>query len=256
MASYPAFALGASSFTASRVHGSLSSPSICAQSATSSRPATIHMQQKKGLFSNPFAPKDKNQSEPASAFVEPQPGDPGYKPLPPVPKGFGMQKSEPRAGQKTDEKTKSAGGVKLPVAAGDAVDTVKRGLDLLKEDVFKTAPEQVGVGRQDAAVTMRPVVGEPGYKPTALQTVMVSELGISPFPDDANAVGKVGGVEAVKKAAAEVVRKGKTAKEIKREVLQISTKKEPVEFDIPDYLKSLPEDTPTKGMTWKNYVGR
>lgn len=148
---------------------------------------------------------------------------------------------------------------KLPVAIGGAADTVKRGIALLREDFLKTAPQKAGVGRQDLdAFTMKPLSGEPGYKAAAYELVKVSELGISPFPDDANAVGKVGGIEAVKKAARDV-REGKSAKEIKKEVLNIGTDVKDTEtevFDIPDYLKPLPEDTPRPRMTWKNYKGR
>lgn len=202
-------------------------------------------------------------------FSPPQPGDPGYKPPPPVPKGTGMTKSEtpeakkPEAAAKKEAPAKEgkssdagAAGKKLPVVSGGAAQTAKRGLDLLREDLLKNAPTVAGVGRQDQTAIMKPMYGEPGYKPSAYETVKVSELGISPFPDDANAVGNVGGIEAVKKAAAEVKKGEKTAAQIKKEVLNIETKKEEKVYDIPDYLKPLPEDTVRKGFTWKNYVGR
>lgn len=226
---------------------------------------------------NPFAPKpkpDPNQAPARDSFMEPQPGDPGYVPLPPVPKGFGMEKSEPRTANgeeaevkvEASDKTKASTGTKKVTqkTAGDApaakklpvMEVTRRGLDLLREDLLKNAPDKAGVGRQDVGAIMKPMAGEPGYKPAAYQTVRVSELGISPFPDDSNAVGKVGGVDAVKKAALDV-KAGKTAKEIKKKVLKIETKAEDSKtYDIPDYLKPLPEDTPRKGYTWKNYVGR
>lgn len=196
-------------------------------------------------------------------YNAPQPGDAGYKPPPPVPKGTGMVKTEEDKPVKTVEATSTkvdispaaAKGKKLPVIS-NATNKVKRGLDLLREDVLKNAPTRVGVGRQDQSAVMKPMYGEPGYKPAAYETVKVSDLGISPFPDDANAVGNVGGIAAVKKAAVEVQKGEKTAAEIKREVLKIETKKEAKVFDIPDYLKPLPEDTTRKGFTWKNYVGR
>lgn len=215
--------------------------------------------------------------------MEPQPGDPGSKPLPKVPKGFGMDKVEEKKPKKDDDddddekepstpeakskakskdgpskvtqKTKGFAGRKLPVVGG-TFEERKRGLQLLREDLFKSAPEAAGVGRQDASAIMKPLYGEPGYKPAAYETVKVSDLGISPFPDDANAVGKVGGVEAVKKAAVEVKKGEKTAEEVKKEVLKIEVKQEAKVYDIPDYLKPLPEDTPRKGYTWKNYEGR
>ena len=213
-------------------------------------------------------------------YNTPQPGDAGYVPPPPVPKGTGMKKSEapknaavkePEAkkaeAKKVEPKTASkaakggagagAAGKKLPVLSNAFSGVTKRGLDLLREDVLKNAPTRAGVGRQDETAIMKPMFGEPGYKPAAYETVKVSELGISPFPDDANAVGNVGGIAAVKKAALEVKKGEKTASQIKKEVLKIETKaaKEEV-FDIPDYLKPLPEDTPRKGFTWKNYNGR
>lgn len=226
---------------------------------------------------------------PESSFMAPQPGDPGYKPLPPVPKGFGMTKSEKRPSEvvaeaKKEEVTPAAsekdakkGGKKtekkvVPVskagAKGDGkpggddskgasnLPVKKGGLNLLKDDLLKNAPSFAGVGRQDVSGIMKPMAGEPGYKPQAYETVRVSELGISPFPDDANAVGKVGGIKAVKKAAVEVKQGSKTADEVKKEVLKIDVKKEKDQvFDIPDYLKPIPEDN-RMTYTWKNYKGR
>ncbi|CAN8069524.1 unnamed protein product [Agarophyton chilense] len=202
---------------------------------------TIVMQekdtQKKPLFRNPFASKsDKgDQSSSSASFMEPQPGDPGY-----------MQY----------------------ITADD--EKKKRGLDLLKEDILKSAPERAGVGRQDAdSVLMRPQAGEPGYKPAAYQTVRVSTLGISTFSDDKNYVSKVGGIDAVKQAAVDIQTGTKTGKDIKKEVLnkannrplntfqstlqRPSASPQPNVDNLPDYLKPLPEDTPRKGMSWKNY---
>lgn len=271
-----AFALppasAASSFTPARLTSRAATPLDAsrrrAAAAPSRRPAVTMIQ-------NPFKNnKDTNQGE-GSTFMAPQAGDPGYVPPPPVPKGTGMVKSEPPKAEKKEEdapaataggktggktetksvtpKAKPAAGGKLPVSAGD----VKRGLDLLKEDLLKNAPQRAGVGRQDVSAVMKPMAGEPGFKPAAYQTVKVSELGISPFPEDANAVGKVGGIEAVKKAAVEVKAGKKSASDIKKEVLKVEVKAEKEQvFDIPDYLKPLPEDTPRKGYTWKNYIGR
>lgn len=209
------------------------------------------MGDKGGFFKNPFAKGDKK--EPKSAFMEPQPGDPGYK----EPKETKEAPSAPPMEAVKENPFKSLA-KKLPVI-GDRFDdsgSRKRGLDLLREDFLKTGPVKVGVGRQDDSAIMKPLAGEPGFKPAAYETVRVSELGISPFPDDKNAVGKVGGVEAVKKAALEVKRGEATAKEIKKKLLKIKIEKVPEVYDIPDYLKPIPEDTPRKGLTWKNYVGR
>lgn len=227
----PAFALGAvnSAFTSKHVYSSTSTMVRPVLPVTPIRPAPISI-------------------TPVAIYTEPQPGDPGSKPLPPVPKGFGMDKA---AEPENDEAKTSAAGKKLPLSR---FERAKRGLDLLKDDLFKNAPEQAGVGRQDVGAVMKPVAGEPGYKPAAYETVRVSELGISPFPDDANAVGKVGGVAAVKAAAVEVKKGEKTASQIKKQVMNIKTKDVETVFDIPSYLKPLPEDTPK--ITWKNYVGR
>lgn len=192
-----------------------------------------------------------------------------------------------------------AGGVSTPTAAaasaddtpaGDVTfkDTRTRGLRLLAEDLLKNLPEASGVGRQDVGMVMKPQFGEPGYKKQAYETVRVSELGISTFSDDKNYSGNVGGLETIKKAAKDV-QAGRSAKEIKAEVLKV--KKDTTEVDafgkpamsvsvtpaaavptpapaaavsapaekvypLPDYLMPLPEDTPRKGMTWKNYDGR
>lgn len=189
---------------------------------------------KGGFFSNlnPFKSRDK-APEPQTTFSEPQPGDPGYKPA----------------------ESKATGGVKLPVSVGDAAASANRGLELLRQDIFKSAPERAGVGRQDQNLIIKPQFGDPGYKPQAYEVTKASELGISSFSDDKNYVGKVGGLDAVKKAAKDA-QKGKAAAEIKREMLKAKAKEEPKVYDIPDYLKPIPEDTPRKRMTWKNYEGR
>lgn len=236
-----AFAVGAttSSFTASAARQSATSlRPLHVQHAV--RPARISMaDEKKPLFSNPFAKKKANQNVgPTSAFMKPQAGDAGYE---------APAKSTVVA---------QTGGKKLHVLGNFSISNAKRGIDLLREDLFKSGPEAAGVGRQDASAVMKPLAGEPGYKAAAYQQVKVSDLGISPFPDDANAVGKVGGVEAVKKAALDVKEGKKTADDIKKSLLNIMVEKEPEVFDIPDYLKPIPEDTPRKGLTWKNYVGR
>lgn len=193
-------------------------------------------------FPNPF--KSKEPASQSPSYAKPQPGDPGYKPEPVTP---GAAKDE------------------------GPVQAIKRGLDLLKEDFLKNAPERVGVGRQDAAVVMKPAAGEPGYKPPSYTTVKVSKLGISPFTDDKNFVSKVGGLDAVKQAAVDSVA-GKSAKQIKKEALKIADRVESIVEPVdeikpgasveapkdllPDYLKPIPEDSTRKGMTWKNYAGR
>lgn len=195
-----------------------------------------------GLLPNPFTRKKKEPQ--GSTYAVPQAGAPGYQ-APPKVEGSIFNEST---------KVEPKKGVSLPVSSS-VQDSMKRGLDLLREDLLKNAPERVGVGRQDKSTYIRPQYGDPGYKPQAYETAYVSELGISPFQDDKNAVGKVGGLDAVK-AAAKEVKKGKTAKEIKSAVLNIKVKVEPKVYDIPDYLKPLPEDTPRRGFTWKNYEGR
>lgn len=202
--------------------------------------------------------------------MSPQAGDPGYKAKTP-------DAPEKVAPEKVAQK--------FPVNAGSAVTAVKRGFELFKEDFLKEAPERVGVGRQDQeGLTMKPVAGEPGYKAPSIATVYVSELGISPFPDDKNFVSNVGGIEAVRQAAIDS-KAGKSAKQIKKEALQSLNKTEsvvdkvversaplasasaaaapmpvqmpaPADDLLPSYLKPIPEDTTRKGMTWKNYVGR
>lgn len=217
-------------------------------------PITCMAEENKGLFGislpNPFAKSEKAQAPPAgsSSFSEPQPGDPGYK--------GSSTSSEPAATKVAPASAGKKAGFKLPVVSGSQAGTAKRGLDLLREDVFKNAPEVAGVGRQDQAYVMKPQPGEPGYKPQAYEVVKQSDLGISSFADDANAAKKVGGLAAVKRAA-NAARAGKSAKELKSSLLNqdVSRKQpnEPAVYDIPDYLKPLPEDTPRAGKTWKNY---
>ena len=152
-------------------------------------------------------------------------------------------------------------GVSLPVSAGspEGEDKQARGLKLLAQDLLKNLPEASGVGRQDVTTYIKPQFGDPGYKPQAYEKVYVSDLGISTFSDDANYVGKVGGLDAVKEAAKKV-EEGVSAKQIKQAVVKKEVIKEQKEeekvYPLPDYLLPLPEDTPRKGMTWKNYVGR
>ena len=168
-----------------------------------------------------------------------------------------------------DSEPKPKRGLRLPVLWGkpksksdgeentNFATTATRGLALVVEDLRKNLPEVAGVGRQDVTGFMKPQFGEPGYKPQAYETVKYSELGISSFSDDKNYVSKVGGIDAVKKAAKDALA-GKKASDIKAAVLKADpvVKEEPKEYPLPDYLQPLPEDTPRKGMTWKNYVGR
>ncbi len=192
---------------------------------------------------------------------------------------FGIRLSNPFANVFDDEKKaqKEAAaaaastpkkGASLPVSSGKPGATAgaskpatdddedARGLRLLAQDLLKNLPEASGVGRQDVSTYMKPQYGDPGYKPQAYEKVYVSQLGISTFSDDPNYVGKVGGLEAVKEAAKQV-EKGATPKQIKTSVMKKEeVKPEEKEYPLPDYLMPLPEDTPRKGMTWKNYRGR
>lgn len=284
----PAFVqVGASSFTR---------PALASRSSVCTAPAPSHatttmMADKKGWggLPNPFANKNSASSTDSvaeSGFSVPQPGDPGY--VEPKAEKFEFEESELPAGPPSKMKAKLAAEEKakedaenaekeakkgkvdgkglsaftkknLPFASGTKeVEGKKRGLDLLRQDLLKSAPEIAGVGRQDKpAAIMAPSYGEPGYKPQAYETAFASDLGISPFPDDANAVGKVGGLAAVQKAA-RAAKKGESAKALKAKALKKEVKIPDAEkvFDIPDYLKPLPEDTPRKGLTWKNYSGR
>lgn len=99
------------------------------------------------------------------------------------------------------------------------------------------------------------------YKYSAYEKAKQSTLGISSFADDANAAAKVGGISALKKAALEA-RKGATASQLKSKALQIekavlsAAAKEEKNDVLPSYLLPLPEDTPRKYLSWKNYDGR
>lgn len=281
MSSTAAFVpLGASSFVGARPVAS----TVCCPPRRAAAPTATPtaMADKKPGFSlpNPFAKKPKTGVAPTN-FAGLQPGDPGYVapkdekfefeeglPVGPPSKLKAKAEAEAKAETEADEKkakksapapsSMQAKKTKLPVAKGtEEAEGKARGLDLLREDFLKSAPEKIGVGRQDVAAIIAPVFGEPGYKPKAFETVNVSELGISPFPDDANAVGKVGGFEAVEKAALQV-KSGQSAKAIKAKVLKkpILIPESEVVYDIPSYLKPIPEDTPRKGLTWKNYDGR
>ncbi|GAB0496279.1 hypothetical protein MMPV_007591 [Pyropia vietnamensis] len=168
-----------------------------------------------------------------------------------------------KAATPTDVK-KAAG--KAADAVEDAVDTAvkvvkqpgKRGAALLREDLLKSAPERIGVGRQDQTELALPTYGEPGYKYSAYETAKQSSLGISSFSDDANAAAKVGGLEALKKAAV-AAKKGATAAQLKAKAVQMekavlkAAEKEEKKDVLPSYLLPLPEDSPRKYATWKNY---
>lgn len=232
----------------------------------------------------------------ASFFMPPQPGDAGYKPgggskpekkekseSPSPQSSFSFTpKPKPKAPEPTEEPKKKQSFLSSLNRTADFAETAKRGFELLKEDLLRSAPERVGVGRQDETTVVAPMAGEPGYKPRAFETVRVSESGISPFSDDANSVSKVGGLKAVRKAARDF-KTGKTAAEIRAEAIKNTGKpiyaddddeeekisrptiKPPVSkiktetinpADLPAYLKPLPEDTPRNGYSWKNYSGR
>lgn len=210
---------------------------------------------------NPFAQKPAGKTKAASAFVAPQPGDPGYKepkvekkpeePATPVPSAKDKPPAQD-AKAPAKEAADPAIASKLPV-----IDSAARGLSLLREDLFKSAPEKVGVGRQDATVYYKPQYGEPGYKKKAYEEAYGSELEkVVELEDGASTDEKLEFVQQVKEAAREL-KKGKKASEVKAKMFNLKDKDaEPEFYDIPDYLKPIPEDTPRKGMSWKNYIGR
>lgn len=243
-----------------------------AQQAVCIRPAGARMALPNPFknISNPFAGKPKAQGVAPSAFMEPQPGDPGYKEPKVAVEKEPEAAPEPSALSKMTDAADAAVG-QMTEAADKAVDkmldskvaklpvvnTAARGLSLLKEDLFKNAPEKAGVGRQDQAMYYKPQFGEPGYKKQAYEEVYGSELEkVIEFDEYASTEEKLAFVDNVKIAAKEL-KKGKKAKEIKAKMLNLEVKDaEPEVYDIPDYLKPIPEDTPRKGMTWKNYIGR
>lgn len=96
------------------------------------------------------------------------------------------------------------------------------------------------------------------YKYSAYEKAKQSSLGVSSFSDDPNAAAKIGGIEALKKAAIEA-RKGATAAQLKAKALKIekavlsAAEAEEKSDPLPSYLRPLPEDTPRKYSTWKNY---
>lgn len=218
------------------------------------------------------------------AFMALQPGDAGY--VEPKAKSAAVQavssakSAASDVGSAAKSAAKDAGAAvkaatpsNVKKAAGKAVDAVedavddaveaakkpaKRGAALLKEDFLRSAPERIGVGRQDQTAVAPPTYGEPGYKYTAYETAKQSTLGISSFADDANAAAKVGGMAALKKAALEA-KKGATAAQLKAKALQMekavlkAAANEEKKDVLPSYLLPLPEDTPRKYGTWKNY---
>lgn len=109
------------------------------------------------------APK-KAAEKVAEAFMSLQPGDAGYV--------------EPKAKSAPVQAVKAAAPTNVKKAAGKAADavedvvdsaedeakkTAKRGAALLREDLLKSAPERIGVGRQDETALAPPTYGEPGY---------------------------------------------------------------------------------------------
>lgn len=286
-----AFATGAVTSTFLGQSTTAKSASTCAARPVASTPRMQFDILKK--LPNPFGKeKDDAPAAPPKAKAAPE-----------------VKAAAPKAKKAAPKKGASlpvAGGVSTPAPAASGKkdedgaefafkNTRARGLRLLAEDLLKNLPEASGVGRQDVGMVMKPQFGEPGYKPQAYETVQVSSLGISFFENDKNYSGKVGGVEAIKQAAKDV-KAGKTAKQIKAEVLKVKADPKEVDafgkaaapeastapatpvlkiataepiaapaavaapaeptFPLPDYLLPLPEDTPRKGMTWKNYDGR
>lgn len=174
-------------------------------------------------------------------FMPPQPGDAGYKSKESSPK--------PKESESKKEESSESGNLDLSDvedAASSLADTAKRGFALLKEDLFKSAPERAGVGRQDQSTIMKPQFGEPGYKAGSGED--------SVFGKAKDAVGDV--VDDVKSNFEDLL-DDEEDKKTSRPNLKKGKQKTPIgEYDLPAYLKPLPEDTPRKGFTWKNYDGR
>ncbi|KAK1861079.1 hypothetical protein I4F81_003663 [Pyropia yezoensis] len=123
------------------------------------------------------------------AFMALQPGDAGY--VEPKAKSAAVQavssakSAASDVGSAAKSAAKDAGAAvkaatpsNVKKAAGKAVDAVedavddaveaakkpaKRGAALLKEDFLRSAPERIGVGRQDQTAVAPPTYGEPGY---------------------------------------------------------------------------------------------
>lgn len=130
------------------------------------------------------APKQAVQKV-EEAFMDLQPGDAGY--VEPKAKSTAAQavSSAKSAASDVGSAAKSAGSAikaatpsSVKKAAGKAADAVedaadsvvaaakkpaKRGAALLREDLLKSAPERIGVGRQDQTELAPPTYGEPGY---------------------------------------------------------------------------------------------
>lgn len=225
-----------------------------------------------------------------SDFAELQPGDPGYKPrardmvkvsdlgVSPFPddknavtkvgseilEGLAEEVlSGKRSGKEIEEELKGGkAGADLITAFTGKKDEKKTSPVVIKPVGDESESSGFAVKGQEAQGLAAPMAGEPGFVPEAFQTAKVSTLGISPFPDDRNSVTKVGGIQAVREAA-ERARAGIKSKELEAEYkgpsnsLEASLKKEDAAkkasaSGLPDYLMPLPEDTPRRGMTWKN----
>lgn len=209
--------------------------------------------EKRGFFPNPFARKSK-RSEEKSSFMEPQPGDPGY--------GKPMSSGRDETTSEAEEEDTSIFARKDNRGLEDfpmGTNAQKRGLALLRDDFLRSAPERVGVGRQDVgSVVMKPVAGEPGYKPDNPKVSKEAKKGKS--------------VKAVKRDVANVTEEKEDKKEKVdkggwgeksfqkgRKNPQKDTESANVEdnvYQLPDYLRPIAEDNPGKGSTWKNYGRR
>lgn len=217
---------------------------------------------KKGFFFNPFAKKpDKAEQQPAATFMEPQAGDPGF--------GKSARKAADTTVSGFKEQLQEVGDMNIgeQIESNPLKDIImqrgslKRGLELLREDILKNAPERVGVGRQDTeSITMKPVAGEPGYKPQSYQTAKVSELRTSPSAGAAKAAEeaeeKKNKTKEVMMGGAKDKMRGKGGKSLQKEAESVNVGEGEKQYDLPDYLKPIPEDTPRKGSTWRNYSGR
>lgn len=193
----------------------------------------------------------KGGNDKAGVFSEPQPGDPGYK----APTGAKAKKSPPPEAGKEVKPSASIGGPgsasfkkqekrgfvsTLSDMAQSAKETVssfaqgneeKRGLELLKDDILRNAPERVGVGRQDAYGYMEPQFGEPGYVTTEEDKPVIEQK----KPTDQKASPR--------------------RAEYESKTYRMEPKSsEPEVYDIPDYLKPLSAKESKSSTSWQSTI--
>lgn len=241
----PAFALGSlgSAFAPARIHSSTST--LC---PVPSRTALISIFEESSVST-------KTRVSPVSQFQysDPQPGDPGYKRKssePPKSESSKKKDSKPAKDLPVIGGTINSPGDAAFDAASAAIDAAtsaagaaSRGFKLLREDILQSAPERLGIGRQDESEVMNPQYGEPGYKYKKSETSRVSDL-----EREEKELASGGSL------LGETITSRSTSGE--STFMQMKKKKaksnEP-QYDLPDYLQPLPEDTPRPGYTWKNY---